>query len=60
MSSPNAGKLRPTRSALPIDYFAQVEVRSCMLGGNLIRDSDVLVAELVVVVDSGSPCSDDN
>ena len=51
--APSAGRLRPTHAAQSIYCDTRVEGRSCILGDDLIRDSAVLVAELVLLVDSG-------
>ena len=48
-----ARKRRPTHSAFSVFCGTQVEFRSCILGINVLRSSNVLFAKLVVDVDSG-------
>ena len=50
---PTARTRRPTHSVFPANCGTQDEVRSCILGNNVQRSSDVLFAKLGVGVDSG-------
>ena len=48
-----ARTLRPTPSVSAINCDTQVDVRSCALGNDLVRDSDALFAKVVVDVPTG-------
>ena len=56
---PCAGEQRPTLSVFPIYTDPQVRVRRCMSGNMCLRNSDVLLAKLVVDVDIGYFLRDD-
>ena len=51
--TPFAEKRRPTHSVFSVFCGTSVEVRSCILGDNALRATDVLLVERVVDVDSG-------
>ena len=52
--APSRRKLRPAPPVASNKCDTQVEVRSCILGNSLIRESDALFAKFVVDVDTGS------
>ena len=54
------GKLRPTLSVSPIYCDPQVEIRSRILGNDLIRADGAVLAKFVVDVDSGYFWRDDD
>ena len=52
-TTPIAEKRRPTHSVFSVFCGTPVEVRSCILGDDALRATDVLLGERVVDVDNG-------